>query len=1359
MKAIRGGELSQASNEAQVQLPPGILRAVSGAASHDSVLLTWDDPGDDSITGYRILRRDQDNNPDGDFATIAQDTRLVATSYTDTTVEAERSYAYRVHAISAHGTSPPSPDVQVRTLAAPTDEQSAEPATAEPESVSEGDTDLPNDNTTPGRVVVGGSATGVIGTAGDQDRFAVELEVGRAYRFDLTGSPGGGGTLPDTFFRAIYDSAGQYQADSYNDDFEGGRDSRVTFTATESGTYYARVSGDRDEVGSYTLRVSDVSPEPGAEPTAEPSAELPARPTGLSVVATHRTVSLSWDDPEDAGITGYVILRRNRDADGDGEFTTLVSDTGSAATGYTDDTVEPATRYGYRVRAVNGVGVSEESDVARVRTLAAAIVVRAPEGGGPLWSAELTPGVATDDGDRLLGYSVWISTGELSETTFDAGGLRRVTVQVVMLRGSGEEQELYLGITERLEGEVLLRVGTEEFRLAEAELFLGGNWMYRWSGVGLAWTEGAVVGVSIRVVEPDGASLKGLRLEGMEELPFSAERTRYETGRESGQETATVRAEAEEGGSVSVRTVRSAGALGLDGADADGGQEGHQARLSARGQTLILVTVRSEERDRERVYVVKVREGAVGNSGARSTGARSTARSEESTDATLRGLSVEGADLAPEFASGTYEYQASVGAEVESVIVAATATRSGAETLISPADADPDTAGHQVSLAGAEAGQAPTVTAIVVVVRSADGNALESYVIRVKRAVPPSSDASLAELELEGLELSPVFDGEVYEYTAAAAADVAETTVTATANDRHADVETVPGNEGYPEVDITPGDADPTIPGHQVELGEGETAISVMVTARDGITTRTYTVTVTRAGPPSGDASLAELSLSGLELSPVFNGDTQSYTASAGAAVAQATLVARPTDPQASVVISPADASASAAGWQIALAAAEVGDDPAVTNIVIAVTSSDGTVRQTYLVQVSREAPMPSQTGGFVKVDAGWFDACAIRVDGTAECWRPTGILSGNSGARRKVGTPEGSFTDVVAANLYACGVRADGTGFCWGDAIRGDRSHVPQATSVHGHSHFGVCMGLADGGASCVEGTAWHIRMDPPQSVLDAGPLRSVVAGLGFGCGLDPDGLARCWRFAGDLDAPSDPLKFIAAGGRHACGIKESDSSLMCWKWTYDASSGFGRRPLNSYSHLTTEPDGEFKFVDTSYGPSCAVRVGGDVICWGRGSILSQAVINRRFNDVPEGEYLTVSIDWDSFACGLRTDRSIACWGWDNEVLADSIPSFESPWKDNADLLGLELSGAELSPSFDREVTGYSASVASDVTTLTVTPSLTNTLATYTVTSDGDADVTGNEVDLVVGDNTITVTVTSADATTAQTYTIVVTR
>ena len=218
-------------------------------------------------------------------------------------------------------------------------------------SVSEGDTDLPNDNSTPGRVAVGGSATGTIGTAGDNDRFAVDLTAEHAYRFDLTGSPGGGGTLRDTYFRAIYNSAGQYQPNSYNDDSGSSRDSQVTFTPTESGTYYARVSGDRNETGSYTLSVTDVTQEQA----------IPAKPTGLTGAATHDAITLTWDDPGDGTITGYVILRRVRVNDQGGDFSELVANTETAATSYTDGTVAAETRYTYRIKAINGAGRSERS--------------------------------------------------------------------------------------------------------------------------------------------------------------------------------------------------------------------------------------------------------------------------------------------------------------------------------------------------------------------------------------------------------------------------------------------------------------------------------------------------------------------------------------------------------------------------------------------------------------------------------------------------------------------------------------------------------------------------------------------------------------------------------------------------------------------------------------------------------------------------------------------------------------------------------------------------------------------------------------------------------------------------------------
>ena len=100
--------------------------------------------------------------------------------------------------------------------------------------------------------------------------------------------------------------------------------------------------------------------------------EPPAKPTGLSAVVSHDTVTLTWDDPQDDAITGYVILRRDREIHPQGTFVTITGDTGSADTNYTDDTVEPDKQYVYRIKAINEHGeVSELSHWVRAYTPAA----------------------------------------------------------------------------------------------------------------------------------------------------------------------------------------------------------------------------------------------------------------------------------------------------------------------------------------------------------------------------------------------------------------------------------------------------------------------------------------------------------------------------------------------------------------------------------------------------------------------------------------------------------------------------------------------------------------------------------------------------------------------------------------------------------------------------------------------------------------------------------------------------------------------------------------------------------------------------------------------------------------------------
>ena len=99
----------------QQSAPPAAPTGPLTAATHDQVLLSWDDPDDDSITGYRILRC-----PDADsLSVIVENTNSASTSYTDQDVEAETAYVYTVRAINESGAAEASESVGVTTQKAP----------------------------------------------------------------------------------------------------------------------------------------------------------------------------------------------------------------------------------------------------------------------------------------------------------------------------------------------------------------------------------------------------------------------------------------------------------------------------------------------------------------------------------------------------------------------------------------------------------------------------------------------------------------------------------------------------------------------------------------------------------------------------------------------------------------------------------------------------------------------------------------------------------------------------------------------------------------------------------------------------------------------------------------------------------------------------------------------------------------------------------------------------------------------------------------------------------------------------------------------------------------------------------------
>ena len=112
----------------------------------------------------------------------------------------------------------------------------------------------------------------------------------------------------------------------------------------------------------------------------------------------------------------------------------------------------------------------------------------------------------------------------------------------------------------------------------------------------------------------------------------------------------------------------------------------------------------------------------------------------------------------------------------------------------------------------------------------------------------------------------------------------------------------------------------------------------------------------------------------------------------------------------------------------------------------------------------------------------------------------------------------------------------------------------------------------------------------------------------------------------------------------------------------------------------------------------------------------------------------------------------------WAMTSAGKKIYSYRMPGSTDASLSSLSLSGITLQPAFSAETTTYTANVAGDFSTTTVSAVTTDPAATAVIELGGVEDADGT-VELAEGGNVITVEVTAPDGTATQTYTVTVTR
>ncbi len=360
-----------------------------------------------------------------------------------------------------------------------------------------------------------------------------------------------------------------------------------------------------------------------------------------------------------------------------------------------------------------------------------------------------------------------------------------------------------------------------------------------------------------------------------------------------------------------------------------------------------------------------------------------------SSDANLSALSLNSGTLSPAFSSSTTSYTASVPFIVSSIRVTPTASQANATIQAKLAAGTFQTVASGSESTNLNGGFVVGNNTINVFVTAQDGTTTKTYSVVVTRAAA-TTDATLSALTISSGTLSPSFVNTTTSYTASVSNAISSITVTPTSN-QTTSVTRVNGTT------VARGSAS-----NAIALNVGNNTITVLVTAPDGTSTSTYTITVNRA--PSTDATLASLTLSSGSYSPAFAANTTAYTTSVGVAYNTITVTPTVNEANATILVNGTTVISGAASSPISL---NVGSN----TITVLVTAQDGTTTKTYTFTINK-------SGGIV-----WTGA-------VNNAWSTAGNWAGNTvpNSSNDITIPSNPVRQpILGSDLTVANIQLDG--------------------------------------------------------------------------------------------------------------------------------------------------------------------------------------------------------------------------------------------------------------------------------------------------------------------------------------------
>ena len=394
-------------------------------------------------------------------------------------------------------------------------------------------------------------------------------------------------------------------------------------------------------------------------------------------------------------------------------------------------------------------------------------------------------------------------------------------------------------------------------------------------------------------------------------------------------------------------------------------------------------------------------------------------------------------------------------------------------------------------------------------------------------------------------------------------------------------------------------------------------------------------------------------------------------------------------------------APAAVAGLRAGVVAVSAGDSHVCALTLLGTVlcwgeNSHGQLGDGTTTAATAPVPVSGLPLGAGAISAGHAHTCAVGADGGVRCWGDddqgeigagTANPSGDVLSPVEVAGLVGPAIEVAAGGEHTCALLADGALSCWGENAEGQlgigslespRPHpepvsglAAPVTSVDTGAHH-TCARLSDRTVQCW-GAAGSGQLGNGQTAAVRVPVQvdgllsgvTTVSAGSTACAVQ-DGVLSCWGGGatgalGDgsfldgvvpapVSGPADGAAAVSTAAGHTCAVTAT-GGLLCWGRNTDGELGDGTTTTSPTPVEVTGLSTGVSAVAAGTGFSCALRTTGAVLCWGDNAHGQLGDDSSRASATPvqvsglvHGA-LSVSAG-GSFACAVRDDGSVSCWG-----------------------------------------------------------------------------------------------------------------